>query len=283
MTYEQPTTEPTGSPFLRAIGSVFRVLLRLLFILILGVLIGGALYFGAPWVYTTLVEPVQQNTARLAALEQRVAQEQARLQDENRALQERIAALETKVDAQRADADVQAQGAEDVAGQVQQLDLRIAQAEEGLESQQDAAQVTRSYLDSAINDLSERTDGVVERTEGLEGRLALLQTAQDLVKVRLLLLEDNSRNARDTLTLAMGHLDQAMALMPERAETLTELRSRMAGLQRLIEERSFRVTPELESLWADVMDLVLPATLPAAGEGTLEASPVATPTPAPSP
>jgi predicted nucleic acid-binding Zn-ribbon protein len=283
MTYEQPTTGSSRSPFLRAIEGFFRVLLRLLFILIVGVLIGGGLYFGAPWVYTTLVEPVQQNTVRVAALEQRMAQEQARLQDENRALQERIAALETKVDVQRDDFGVQVQDVEDIAGQVQQLDLRIAQVEEGLESQQDAGQATRSQLDSAINDLSERTEEVTGRAEELEGRLALLQTAQDLVKVRLLLLEENSRNARDTLTLAMGHLDQAMVLMPEQTETLSELRSRMAGLERLIEERSFRVTPELESLWADVMDLVLPVTLPAAGEGTPETSPVPTPTLTPSP
>jgi chromosome segregation ATPase len=113
----------------------------------------------------------------------------------------------------------------------------------------------------------------------LEGRLALLQTAQDLVKVRLLLLEENPGTARDTLDLAIAHLDQASALMSSQAETLEDVRNRMTALDDLIARRSFRARPDLEALWADVMDLVVPLTAQSAVTATQTTSPLPTPTP----
>jgi len=281
MTHQQPTSGPSGSPILRAVGGFFRFLVRFLFILVVGVLVGAGLYYGAPWAYRTLVQPVQQNTVRVVALEQRMAQEQTRLQDENLALQERIAALEAEMTALGEKSAVRAQDIEGVVEQIQQLELRITQAEEDLEAQQEVVEAMRSQLGSAITDLGEQTDQVAGRAEELEGRLALLQTAQDLLKVRLLLMEENSRSARDTLTLATVHLEQAVALMPEQAETFLGLQERMAELERLIGERSFRAGPELESLWADVIDLVLPSVLPPAGEQTSEVPAELTPTPTP--
>jgi len=281
MTHQQSTAKPSESPVLRAIGGFFRILVRLLFILIVGALVGAGLYYGVPWVYRSLVQPVQQNTARVAAVEQRMAQEQTRLQDENRALQERIADLEAAMTTLGEDSAVQSQDIEESVGQIEQLEQRIAQVEKDLQAQQEAGEITRSQLDSAVTDLSEQTSQVAGRAEKLEGRLALLQTTQDLLKVRLLLLEENARSAQDTLTLAIAHLEQAAELIPEQAQRLQELRGRMAGLGELIEERSFRAAPELESLWADVMDLVLPTTLPPAEERASEIPVEPSPTPAP--
>ncbi len=272
MTYQQPTSKLSENPVLRAIGGFFRFLVRLLFILIVGMLVGAGLYYGVPWVYHNLVQPVQQNTAHVAALEQRMAQEQTRLQDENLALQERIAAIEAEMTTLREQSAVQAQDIEGTSEQIQQLDRRITQAEGDLEAHQEAVEAIPLQLDNTIADLSEQTDQVARQTEELEGRLVLLQVAQDLLKVRILLLEEDSRNARDTLTLATVHLEHAVALMPEQAERLLGLQERMAGLERLIAERSFRVGTELESLWADVMDLVFPSV-------SSPAEPTPTPTP----
>ena len=258
MTYPQPTPQASESSVTRAIGGLFRFLVRLLFVLIVGALIGAGLYLGVPWAYRSLVQPVQQNTARVVALERRVAQEQNRLQDENLAFEERIAALEAEMTRLGEESGVQAQEIEGATERVEQLEGRMTQAEADLEAQQKAVQIMRAELDSTITEVGEQAGQAVERTEGLEGRLALLQTAQDLVKVRLLLLEENTRSARDTLILATTHLEQAMTLMPEQAETLSELQERVAGLDQLIEDRSFQVIPELEALWADVIGMVLP-------------------------
>ena len=114
----------------------------------------------------------------------------------------------------------------------------------------------------------------------LEGRLALLQTAQDLVKVRLL-LEENPGTARDTLGVAVTYLHQASTLMPLQAETLEDLRNQMTALDDLIAQRSFRARPNLEALWADVMDLVVPLSSQSTVTATGTTSPLPTPTPSP--
>jgi DNA repair exonuclease SbcCD ATPase subunit len=281
MTYQQSTSSSSESPVLRAIGGFLRFLIRFIFVLIVGALVGAGLYYGVPWAYRSLVQPVQQNTVRVAALEQRMAQEQARLQDENLALQERIAALEAEMTALGEQSAVQTQDVNGNAEQIQQLESRTTEVESDLKAQQDVVAGVRSQLDRGISDLSEQAAQVATQTEELEGRLALLQTAQDLLRVHLLLSEDNPRSARDTLTLATAHLEQARTLMPDQAATLRDLQARMAELEALIEDRSFRTGPELESLWADVMDLVLPSASAPTGEATPIApvEPTATPTP----
>lgn len=258
MTYQRPVAESSGSPAGRAIRGFFRFLVRFLFVLVVGVLIGAGLYVGVPRAYRSLVQPVQQNTARLAALEQRLGQELTRLQEQNRAFEKRIATVEGEMTTLKEESAVQAQQIAGALEQIQQLESRVTQAEGDLETQQKAVEAARSELNREITDLSEQTDQVTGQTQALEGRLALLQTAQGLLKVRVLLLEGNTQDARDTLTLATAHVERATALMPEQAQTLTALRERMVGLDQLIASNSFRVGPELESLWASLMDLVWP-------------------------
>jgi chromosome segregation ATPase len=308
-------TDSSGRPFLKAIGGIFRFLIRLIFILIIGALIGLGIYYAVPWAYRSLVWPVQDNRARVAILEQRMELEQQHLQERDRALQDRIfelesavAGMETAIAEMREQANVQAQDQQALEAQNEQLDDRLAQLNGELEAQQqemeDIAGEIQSGLGDAtadlnkqIEDLQERLGGVmtnlaqqVEENQGelddvyaqlgdLAGRLALLQTAQDLVKVRLLLVEENTGTARDTLDLAIAHLDQARALMPSQAETLEDLRNRMTALDDLIAQRSFRARTDLEALWANVMDLVVPVTSTSPVTATQTTSPLPTPTP----
>jgi chromosome segregation ATPase len=297
MTVQQPT--PSGNFFVRVIVGFF----RLLFIVIVGLLLGAALYFGVPWAYRNLVLPVQDNITHVALLEDRMDREQERLQEENLALQERITALETKITRLREEADVHVQDQQALKERDQQLEEQIAQVESDLEAQQQSMEGarteledTRSELEDAIAGLSQQTEdtqaqlqnyldetegqaaGVYGQLDDLEGRLMLFQTAQDLLQVRLLLLEENPRAAREAVGLAVSHLERAIALMPAQAETLDGLRERIVALDALIAANSFRVRPNLEALWADVMDLAapLPSRLPAAS-----VSPVPTPTATP--
>ncbi len=290
MTVQQPT--PSGNVFVRMIMGFF----RLIFVLIVVFFLGVALYFGVPWAYRNLVRPVQENIARVAVLEYRMDREQERLQEENLALQERITVLETKITQLREEADVQVQDQQSLKERGQKLEEHIAQVEGDLEAQQQSMEGARSELEDAIADLSQQTKdtqehlqnylgetegqvaGAYGRLDDLEGRLILFQTAQDLLQVRLLLLEENPRMAREAIGLAVSHLEQAIALMPAQTETLDGLRERIAALDALIAANSFRVNPDLEALWADVMDLVapLPTQLPDAS-----VSPVPTPTSTP--
>ncbi len=269
---QQPYTTQTGSPFWRAVGKFFKFLLYLTVVIVLGVLVGAGLHYGGPWVYHSLVQPVQDHTTQIASLKQELAQNQARVGEELQTFQARIVTLETERTQLQEDMTVQAQEMQTQAealqaqaealqaadARVQDLEQQVTQVEQDLTSQQEAVVTLGKVFEMEIDAAAGRGEDALLQLDGLEGRLALIQTAQDLLKVRLLLLEENPRVAQDTVRLAVEHLERAAAASPELADTLAPLQERMAALEGLIKEDSFRVGPELESLWADVMDLVLP-------------------------
>lgn len=306
--------DSSGSPFVRALAGFFRFLVRLVFVLVVGALIGLGLFYGVPWAYRRLVWPVHENSARLSILEDQVAKNSENIFENHRALQNRVVDLETAVSELREKTAAEAEDQEALREEIQQLTERIGALEDGLAAQleaqrQDIAGV-QSDLASATSDVENEIDQIREQLEAteedlseqiemteaglsdLEGeldqavtrlgaRLALLQTAQDLLKVRLLLVEENPGTARDTLALAIAHISQAGELMPSQADALGDLRERMVAVDDLIAERSFRTRPTLESLWADVMGLVTPLTPQTLITETQMTSPLPTPTPVP--
>lgn len=280
------------SPLMQGIGRLFRFLVRMIFIFTIGALIGLGLYYGVPWLYRRLILPVQENSARLAVLEARVGSQQERIAENHRVLQGRVAEVDTDLARLREDISAQGQVQQTLEEQSQQLAQRLAQVELDLEEtassvgeEVDEIQEQLGETQAELNRQIENTDVMVTDLETqidrLTGRLTLLQTAQDLLKVRLLLLEENTGAARDAVALAVAHLDRASALIPPQAEDLEDLRERMLALDELIAEDSFRVRPDLEALWADVMDLVVPLGAQSAMTTTRSASPVATSTPSP--
>ena len=269
----QETTTPRRSGWQVAgetLGKIFKFLLRLTFVLIIGAGLGLALYWGIPWGYRTLVQPVQDNRARITVLEQRLEQTQLREQEQVEALQSRITSLEVQLtelaELAASREELVAYGEESAAALARIADTEaqldeLTQALADLETLLAAQDVTLRELETLNVELSAglaETRDTRQLVGTLSGRMMLLQTAQDLLKVRLLLLEDNPRLAREMLPVAVAHLEQARAALPEEAETLEALQTRIEALDALIATNSFRVGPELEALWASVMELVTP-------------------------
>jgi len=290
--------------FLGAVGKVLGFLIRLVFVLIVGVLIGLALFYGVPYAYRRLRWPVQENSARLAILEEQVAKNSESIFNNRLALEDRVSDLEEEVAELRGEGAARAQDQEALGQEIQQLAGRVSALEEDLGAQQEALQETETgfsetvsnlsqeidviegQLEEAHQDLSQQLEASQEDVEALEGqvneaalRLLFLQTAQDLLKVRLLLVEDNPGTARETLTLAVEHLDRAGGLVPEQEERVEDLRERLLAVDDLIANRSFRARPSLEALWADLMGFVTPLSAQSTVTGTQELSPVPTPSP----
>lgn len=302
--------DSSGSAFVRALGSFFRFLVRLFFVVVLGALIGAGLFYGVPWAYRRLTWPVQENSARIAILEDQVAKNSESIFDNHRALQDRIVTLETEIAELQEAVTAQVQDQEALKEQVQGLAPRITALEEDLQAQrQDIEQVQAGFtatasdleeeigkvqeqLDEAERELSQQIEmseeTVEENVSDLQGqldravaRLSLLQTAEGLLKVRLLLVEENPGSARDALGLAISHLAQASDLMPSQAEALDDLRERMLAVDELIAQGSFRARPTLEALWADVMGLAAPLAVQSTVTETQATSPLSTPTATP--
>jgi chromosome segregation ATPase len=246
-------------------------------------------------------------------LEQEHSRERDRaLQDRGYELENELAKMETKVTRLHEQVAVQAEDQEGLEAHTGRLDDQVAQLEADLEAQRRAMEAVtadiRADLGDATAELSKDLEGLQDdlgdiianlapqveeargeltgvygRLEELEGRLALLQAAQDLVKVRLLLVEDNPGTARNALALAVTHVEQASALMPLQAETLAQLQTQMTALDGLIAQRSFRARPDLETIWAGLMELVVPVPLTTTlgVTATQTTSPLPTPTSSP--
>ncbi len=170
-------------------------LLRVLFVLVLGIGLGVAIYYaivyGGPALYYQYIYPVEQNTLRLEDLDARQAQSNQQISDRLDALQARLDALEIQGDTDRETfsslqsgidavaaslADVQAAQAE---AQTAMDDLLAAQAatDASLESIQAAQAEAEARLEEAqaalgqaqadLDDLVQQLDDIDQAVEGL--------------------------------------------------------------------------------------------------------------------
>jgi len=103
----QPAQEPVEErpSFLSRLGQAFaaflRALLRLILIILLIGAIGAGLYYGLPYLNKTFVAPVEQNTAHVTELENKVASLQTQLDEIN----SRVGSIETSIEAHTASID----------------------------------------------------------------------------------------------------------------------------------------------------------------------------------
>ena len=286
------------------VGKVLGFLIRITFVLIVGALIGLGLFYGVPYAYRRLMWPVQENTARVAILEEQVAKNSDSIFNNRLALEDRMSDLEEEIADVREQFADRAENQEALTQEIGQLAGRVTALEEDLSAQLEEFEGARSTFSETASDLTEEIEMIEgqledarqelgqqigasqEDVEALEGqlneaavRLLFLQTAQDVLKVRLLLVEDNPGTARETLALAAAHLERAAGLVPEQEERLGDLRERLLAVDELIANGSFRARPSLEALWADLMGFVTPLSAQTTITGTEEISPVPTPAP----
>lgn len=276
--------KPRG--FWHSVRAVLKVLIQLILILAFGALLGAGLYYAIPWLYRATVVPVQENTANIAALDRRVSLAEVNLQTRTEALQDRNALLEGELTELQETVAVQERAMATAAAQLATIQpgldelqaaydtqaTDIAEFETALERVTREQTAQRSQLDAQETDLAnleERLDtATAESTEMIEaiaedqretlGRLALLQAAQDLLRVRMQLLEDNPGAAQDSLAIVIQHLTHASVWWPDMTDQAVQWATQTEALGELIGARSFRATPTLESLWADIAASVLP-------------------------
>ena len=301
MSDHQPSSDRS---FLGTLGRILRFLIRLTFVLVVGALIGLGLFYGVPYAYRRLMWPVQENTARVAILEEQVSKNSDSIFNNQLAMENHISDLEEEIAELRGEGAARAENQEALGQEIRGLADRVSALEDDLNAQREELDEVEAGSSEIASDLTQEiavieeqleeareafSDGLEasrETVEALEGqldeatvRLLFLQTAQDVLKVRLLLVEDNPGTARETLALAVEHLERAGGLVPEQEERVDDLRERLLAVDDLIANRSFRARPSLEALWADLMGFVTPLSAQTTVTGTQEISPVPTPSP----
>jgi predicted nucleic acid-binding Zn-ribbon protein len=272
--------------FWHTVRAILKALLQLILILAFGALLGAGLYYAIPWLYRATVVPVQENTASIVALDRRVSLAEVNIETRTEALQERNAQLEGELTELQETVAVQERAMATAAAQLATIQPGLSELQATYDSQAtDMADIETALervmreqttqrsqldtqetdlanleelLDTATADSAETMEAIADDQREALGRLALLQAAQDLLRVRLQLLEDNPGAAQASLNIVVEHLTHATVWWPDITDQAAQWAAQTEALGELIGARSFRATPTLESLWADIAASVLP-------------------------
>ena len=240
----------------QAIARFLAVLLRLIFVVLIAILIGVGVYYGAPWVYWRLVIPVQDNAARVEMLQRNLENTRANWNTELTEQGQRISALESDLAAERE----RIAALEGDMGRMDELLTAQGETLSELQTALDSAEETTGQLGDDVEALYGELDTLrVEIADpnrvaaAFERRLILLQAWGEILKARMHLLEDNAGNARQALALARANLERVIVLSPEpEAEALIAIQERLDAADTAIEERPFVAINELEIIWRDL-------------------------------
>jgi chromosome segregation ATPase len=266
-----------------ALGRFFGFLLRLIFILLLAVALGAGVYFGLPWLYRALVQPVQTHTSQIQELYNRVEGVRAGVEAGQATQNDRLTALETANDAQRLQLDsTVTQGADHQAtldAQGQQLETTAALAVD-LQAALDAETAAREALaaqlaevqsqladqasanaamQTAVAELQPATDANTAQAAALQQQLTLVTLENALLRARLQVVAENFGEARATLTTTVSAM-QAFVETPAvfSSDAQASLTVRLRAAASLIEAEPAAALTDLDSIWAE-MDRLLHA------------------------
>lgn len=242
---EETSSQSFGEQLGDALVWLFRVGLRLLVVVVLGVIVGGALYWGALFLYQRYVASVQDNQAQLAALATRQVQDGQRVRGRLDDFGDRLDTLEQQMDSSRESlADLQSrvdQLAEEVGTQaglpddLENAQQRIAEVEDSfersnatqsaaladLQSDLSAQEETLNELSAAIAELDQRTARLGSALDG-ENSPAALAAELDQLRVMGLIL-------RGRLLVSLGNYNLAQADLQLAGEMLSELVAGASG------------------------------------------------------
>lgn len=313
------STETTPKPSILA--RFGRFLLRMLFVIAVGIALGAGIYFGVLAIYRIYVQPVQQYDARLDALESRMEQAEQLIIKRADSLTDRLDALEIQGDTTKetlADIDsrlatvetAQESQTADMSAMAESLgtlqtdvsDLQTNQTD--LQAELDDLQKAYAGLETLSDDLDAAAQTVVENSQNIETMgLAVqefvdgwktLQYEVELLKAMEILTRSRIFLTQGNLSLARAEIQAAANLIAALQEQVAEEQAVYLGEVVAVLNESLAYLPRSPLLAADRVEgawQMLFEGLPgetvaeAAAEGTepptAESTPEATATPTP--
>jgi capsule polysaccharide export protein KpsE/RkpR len=256
MSAAAPARPDLWSRFSRFLGRLLGFLLRLLFVLLLAVGLGAGVYFGLPWVYRALVQPVQAHTSQIQDLYNRVEGVRAGTEQSQAAQNERLTTLETGSDAARLRLDA----AESEVTKLQADLAAAAEAREALAAEVTVLQTALAELETssaavraAVNNLQPATDATASEVAGLRHELGLLRLENELLRARVQVVAENLGEARAILTGTVAamtaFIETPGVFVPSVQATL---RVRLVSAAALIEAEPAAALADLDSIWREM-------------------------------
>lgn len=201
----QPMMEPvpTGPTFGQRVERFFAFLLRLILVLIVLAALAVGLSYSLPLLYQKYIQPVQDNTAQLARLNNRLAQNEIT-----------IAGLQAKLDAVQTEQAQHAQTLSDLTGDTQKINEQIAKHTQSLAALEQAQ--------SALQTQNDATDAEVAR------QVSLMKSMELLSRARLFMYQSNFGLARQDVQTARDLLAEVQPTAPaDFADDLAEVIHRL--------------------------------------------------------
>lgn len=246
----------------QTIGHLLGVLLRVLFVIVVAVLLAATVYFGAPWLYRQVIQPVQSSMAQIALLQRQVDEHNTQWAESFGTQQQRIADLESQLASQ--------------GERIASLEASLSRMDEALTGQQATLEELSSSVDAISSDYASLaevetlqdefatlqkditlSEQVTAQVDTLTYRIALMQTWQEVLKTHLYLTEGNVGDAEATLELALTHLSQTSALSPEsEQETIATIQTHLTRAAPRLREQPILAAQSLESAWYELGALI---------------------------
>jgi len=293
---------------LLALGKLAKFTLRLLFVVIIGVLLGGSIYwaasYGVAMVNRRVFQPIGEHTRWLADLESRHTQDYGRLNEHTQALQEQTQALQEQINTLERQGDVTREVVDALQTRLTTSEALLGEMQTTLDSAQEnlstleteqtafgpdivKLQTAVAKLETAVGDLTETTAFIIADVEALnatvkdESPLVAVRTDVQLLKAMELLTRARVQLAQDNLGLAATEVQAARdvllalsAMIPAYQQDALEaiVRRLDLGLANL---------PNAPRLAADDFEIawqLLRQGLPMESTAEMSLSPLATPT-----
>ena len=240
-----------------AFSRVMRFILRLIFVVVFGIVIGAALYLGVPTLYRSTIEPMQANTERIEELQETLAIGLSTSEKQVKRLGERLVEAEGRL-AEQGEITAALQAELDGIGVV-------------LDDQTDELSKIRIMSDR-LKDITSDLDETIDRVELLEVALSEVQfpavefrrqvrmiSAMTMItKARLWLIQDNLGQAAEEISAARELLANSIVDMNVVDEELTQIIERLDLALADIRTMPIVAADELEIAWKLLVEATTP-------------------------
>ena len=202
----------------RTVGSVLKAvirwLLRLFLVVLIGAVVGGILYYVFANFYRQAIEPLQDNAARLSAIETSQVMSREQLTERLDQLGERLAALENE-------RTLDMEALDGLQGDITALDKAV-QEQDDLLTQIEALQDDLNNLEGIVSYEATQVMGLVatQQAEGaplnvVRQELQQVKAMELLSRSRLYLMQNNYGSAKDDIGNALTVLQALQDEVPD--------------------------------------------------------------------
>ena len=261
------TTSESSPVFSQRLAAFLRFILRMVFVIIIAVGLGAAVYYGAaygiPAIQRRYIQPVEDNALRLENLEYRYTQDLTLLESQIDSLSNRLTALEIQNDTLKvtlAEKETRLSAAEELqaahAAALATLEPQVS-ALAGYQTDLESVQTTLDELASTINAQTQAIDALSENDQvraelmsNMQGDLVQLQAMFFLTRGRMFLSQGNLGQAEANILAAHDLLiDQAADLPDFLQAVLTDIISYLEETLNMLPLSALNAADQLEGAW----------------------------------